>query len=323
MRLSEDPVFKKRPVNASQRLDPGSRVLLLSLKDALEALREDGAVLLGCICELPCMVAPLLRAARDNDAVMVLSPGGALAGPRALHCFFDLVRSAAEEVGTIRPVVLLPSPVDVEAGDPAAAVDQVHAIVDAGFTGLVLRIDELDPEESPKAVAVIAEPAAERELGVEILLSPGDEDEGGALAGALTVLGLEIDLVGVSGGGGVGLAALASEVEPLATSFREGCDDTELREALRNGLGAGVRMVSVRSVLTKAVRAGMSEEIREELADEEGGAPTTEALAAKVQGLSGDALDRVEARLYAEVDELLSLLRLNGSSRLLRSRLEG
>ncbi len=322
-----DPILKRRPVNVTRRLDPMSRTLFLSLRDVVTALGEDGPVLLGCICSFPQMVSPLLRASRDADAVLLLSPGGELANPRAHHLFFELVRSAAEKIGTSRPVVLLPPPVEVLSAGADTNAERVYSLLDAGYTSLTVMARGLNSPELPRSIVETAGPALDHELGLEVLVEPGEEDDAGRVAGALRLLGAETDLFGVWGGGGVGLAALSSEVEPIGCSWREGDEDDELAEALRNTIGSGARMVTVRSVFSRAVIEGLPRAARERLrgkVDEMGSTISLiPEITMELEALSPDALDRVEARLYAEAEELLSLFRLEGTSTWIRDRLAG
>ena len=165
------------------------------------------------------------------------------------------------------------------------------------------------------------------ELGLELRLAPGQEDAAGALAAALKLLGVEVDLVGVAGEEGVGLAVVASEVDPVGVSWAEGDDDADFRGGLRNAAGAGVRLVSLRSPFTRQVLAGLPPDLARAI---EAGAGTLGSVAAALQdrdddlgALGAEAVDRVEARVYAEAEELFRLLRLDGAHRILRDRLVG
>lgn len=324
--MRSDPLLRMVPGSAAARL-AGRPVRLLSLRDVLRGLEGSGAVLLSVQCELDAAVAPVLRAARDRDAVVGLGPAALSDTPRAPHAFFEALADTAEAIGHSRAVVLAAPPVRVGPDGAEAAEARVYDWVDAGYTHVPIDISGLEPEEAAPAVARAASALVERELGLEVLLEPGQEDAAGELAAGLKLLGCPPDLVGVRGGEGVGLAVVTSEIEPLGASWREGEADEDLRSGLRNALGAGVRLVSLRSPITRAVAAGLPAALPEELlasAAERGGLEAgAEALARRLAGLEGDALDRVEARVHGELIDLCGVLGLGGSHRRLEAALAG
>ena len=190
-----------------------------------------------------------------------------------------------------------------------------------------LDVSALNPARAAPTIRRAAEALLDLELGLDLRLAPGQEDAAGELAAGLKLLGVEVDLVGVAGEEGVGLAVVASEVDPVGVSWAEGDDDADFRGGLRNAVGAGVRLVSLRSPFTRQVLAGLPPELARSL---EAGAGTRGSIAAALQdrgdelaALDAEAVDRVEARVYAEAEELLRLLRLDGAHRLLRERLLG
>jgi hypothetical protein len=320
----DDPILKQRPVTAAQRLGSESRVLLLALKDVLRALDGEGPVLLVVPCDVPEIVPPLLRAARDNDAALGLMPSGPLGDARARHRFFETIREAAETVGTSRPIVLLSDVVQVRTDDPEPAAEQVHALVDAGFTGVILDASGLDPDAAPAALSRAAAPALERELGVQVLVPTGHTEEGGRLVGGLKLLGAEPDLVGVVGGDGRELAALASEVDPVGIAWFEG-EAAGFAEGLRHALGAGARLLCVHGLLSRVALASLPADLKGALSEVQLRDPAAAlaALGDRLGDLDDDARDRMEVRLYAEAEDLIGLLRLKGSGRRIRDRLSG
>lgn len=323
----DDPIQRLVPSSIASRLAGRSGVVVLSLTDVLRGLPEEGRVLLVAGCDVPQVVAPILRAARELDAVVGLRAPGGESSPRERHAFFERVASAAEETGHRRAILLTAPPVVVSnAADPSLAAEQIYGLVDAGFTHVPIDASQLDPDEAPQAIVKAAEALVDLELGVDVRLSPGQEDSAGGIAAGMKLLGCAPALVGVSGGEGVGLAVVASEVDPVGVSWAEGADVADFRSGLRNAVGAGVRLVELASPFVREARVGMPDALGarfDELAASGTAASAARALEAELEALGGDELDRLEARVHAEALEVLKLLRLNGSNRRLHEVLVG
>ncbi|MDF1566184.1 MAG: hypothetical protein P1V51_24340 [Deltaproteobacteria bacterium] len=308
-----DDLRRHVPAAAANRIGKRSRVVLLSLRQVRLALEERGTVLLTAVCEALPMVAPLLRATRSSDAVLALCPAGALAEPRDRHHFFSEVVRQAEATRCNRPLILTAPPLKLRGFEEADLVaEQIYEWVEAGFTHVPLDVSGVDLARAPAIVERAAAPLLENELGLELLVEPGQEDEVGELTAGLKLLGIEVDLVGVLGGGAVGMAVAASEVDPIAVSWWEGEEDEDFRSGLRNAVGAGARMVALRSPFTRELIEGLPPELRE------GEAPL-ELLREILEDeddprLDEAARDRLEIGLLAETEDLLRLLRLRGAA---------
>ncbi|RMG20895.1 MAG: hypothetical protein D6729_02055 [Deltaproteobacteria bacterium] len=320
----DDPFLKKRPAAAELRLGPRP-VRLLALGDVLARLEGAPAVLLTVWVDTPILVPPVLRAARDCDAVVGFAPARVAEGPRALHAFFESICGAAESLGWTRPLWIRAPTVTLERPEDAdLAAERMHTYVEAGFTAFTLRVAGLEPEAAAPAVREATEPVRERELGLEIEVDDGGEADAGRLVAALKLLGAAPDLVGVVGGEGAGLAELASEVDPVGVAWHQDPCSLVWREGLRSAVGAGARLLSLRSPLADALVAALPPPLSEEMGARLGTRPPAEVFAEygeRLSDLEGDALDRVEVRVYNETEDLLRLLKLAGTAGRLRAQL--
>lgn len=319
----ENPLRRLVPTQAARRLGDRQRLVLLSLRDMLRGLEDEGSVLLVAVVEFPFILAPMLRAVRDADAALGIEPPGAMAGPRALHEFFEGVCETAERVGCVRPLFLSAPAVTIASeADADLAGEQVFRWIDAGYTHVPLDASRLSVREAPGAIARAAVALEENETGLEVLLAPGQEETAGELAAALKLSSLSLDVVGIVGGDGAGMAVIAGEVDPVGVSWREGHEQEDFRGGLRNAVGAGAVMLSLRSPFTRAALKGLPNELVDPILDgNDDKWAAAKELTAAVDALDSEERDRMELGIYTCVDETLRMLRLNRAARRIRDHL--
>jgi hypothetical protein len=183
-----DRVLALRPSNGVTRLGTQSRVPLLNPADLVRALGPATGALLSVPVSARFALPGLLRASRDCDAPIGLRCPSPLAGRDSPAGFFEAVRVAAEELRLRRPIFLEAGPIRVPSVDDRAlarATAEAYAFVDAGFAALSLDASGLDIDDAAEAYRQVAQPAAERELSVEVA---APLEGGRASAGALTEL---------------------------------------------------------------------------------------------------------------------------------------
>src|SRR5262245_59953859 len=178
-------ILALRPTSAAHRLGD-SPFPLLNPRDLARALRESGAPLVCVPVPAVDALPGLLRAARDEDAVLGLAAPYRPGQRDAADAFFEAVRTAAAECRHRRPVFLQAGPIRLTSAEPRGLqmrAEDVYRFVDAGFSLLSVDCSTLVPEAGVLAASELVQAAAERELSVEIA-APVDES-GRASAAAL------------------------------------------------------------------------------------------------------------------------------------------
>lgn len=183
-----DRVLSLRPTNVVTRLGAHSRVPILNPRDLAAALEALGAGLVCVPVFARSAASGVLKAARDQDAVVGLGCPYPLADRDSPARFVDTVRGAAEEFRHRQPFFLQAGPFRL-ATDDVRAREQlgtaIYRYVEAGFTLITLDASRLDVDAAAAAYRELSASAAERELSIEITTlvdSEGRFDAGGTRA---------------------------------------------------------------------------------------------------------------------------------------------
>ena len=282
-----EPWMKLRPTIAHRRL--GARdVGLVSLATGAELLKSAGKPLLVFRSRFPWVPAPLLRAARDWDALIGLQVTALDEGPGGAHRCFEAVAEAAEGAGHRRPFVLLPPALGEELEERAESQAQLY--VEAGFSGLCL-----SGASGAAAAARVIAPAAERELGILVVGAAPSPELASLLSGSLAQRGGAVAAPSTSG-----LPALWQEPEGWGVS--------QLIRALP-GAGAQGEAILVGPSVEREAQRGLSGALRAQLA--QGASPREVKRALHAEGEA--ALDLVEAPLYLWAGEIIEAAGLRGT----------
>jgi len=166
-----DKVLALRPTSSVSRLGNKSRLPLLNPRDLLRAL-ESSPVSLLCV-QLPSIEAlpGILRAARDQDAVLGLACAHPFPKRNYPVNFFETVKAAAEEIEHKRPLFLQGGPVRILSLEQKAlemAAAEVFKFVDAGFPLISLDTSALPIDDYARIAAGLSRMAIERELAIEV-----------------------------------------------------------------------------------------------------------------------------------------------------------
>ncbi len=172
-----DKVLALRPANAVSRLGPDCRIPVLNPRDLLSAIGND--VGLACIPAFtPSAIDGILRASREEDAVVGIACPHPLADREGAERFVARLISVGEEVRHRKPLFLQAGPFRVTSSD-ARSVDllagEVFRFVDAGFTLISVDASTLPIDEAVTVYRALTQSAVERELALEIT-APLDED---------------------------------------------------------------------------------------------------------------------------------------------------
>lgn len=173
-----DKVLTLRPTNVVMRLGQSSRIPLLNPRDLVASFAEARAALLCVPAYSRAAIAGLLRASRDEDAVLGISCPALLPDRDTPVKFVETVRDAAEEVRHRKPLFLQAGPfrlASTEARVRDQAVGAVYKFVDAGFTLISLDASGLGLADAVAAYKELAAPALERELSIEIAAPQDDQ----------------------------------------------------------------------------------------------------------------------------------------------------
>jgi len=337
-----DPALLKRilalrPTGAAQHL--GDSVLpVLDPRDLARAL-DDAGVPLVCVPVVTAAALPgLLRAARDQDAVLGLSAPHRPGGRDVASTFFGAVRAASAECRHRRPVFLQAGPLRLTSEEPRAlraAREDIYRYVDAGFSLLSLDASALPPEAGVRVVAELVGAAEERELSVEVA-APVDRAGRASPAALETCLeGLrarqvEIRFVRVrsaqflpsTGGGDPGPNRSAlEELSEIARAFGAwlSVEIAEGASKLSTWAPGGVRKLDVGVPFAEMVLGALGPELRRSLPGRAAaaGVPVWELLAQLGEPLaeaSAAVRERVEALAYAEALDLLEASGGRGSA---------
>lgn len=298
--------WARRPSNAVSRLG-GRELLVLSMRDLLAAAARENVLLLAFTATSPAAMAGFARAARDNDAALLLSrPSGAAdeKGPEEARddtAFVEAAFKAADEIHFHGPLALLKEP--PRAGSAVPDPERVQREIDSGFTGVSLAAT--DAQADVRDAALAASSVCSMELGLEVVPMGGAQAAAelarqlrsrGASPSAVRITGLEEDA-----------PALAKELQGTALS-------SATESLAPHLLNLQVQQLVASAPFLRALRRAAPEESWGKLqawADEKGA--TLEQSAARHQRLIRDlpqpAQDKLEALcnfaaqdLYGKVD---------------------
>jgi hypothetical protein len=309
-----------------ERLDPRSHACPLSTRELLGPAGELGLVLPLVASPVAAVARAALVAAKELQSAIGLGlPPGASPEP-----WFDDVFAAADELAAGLPIFLA-GEVTV-AGEGAALVErafhQAWRLVGAGITHLAVDVAAVAPAERGRVVGEIAEAGVEHGICVEVVVplaegaprlaavldslrrrggpadlasvrcpAPADEREARLQAGALARIAQAVPGVPLMRRG----PATPELLDLLPGSPVRVCDD-----------GGLVAAGALSLVPAPAGPPGGAD------APSRGGTPLERAVA----GLTGAALERIEARAYVDALDLLERLGGRGSAAALTRALE-
>jgi hypothetical protein len=312
-------ILAYRPASVAARLAPRSLACPVSLRDLL---RGAGAIRLA----LPMVRAPVgpvargaIVAAREaGSALVLLLPAGSAPEPWVRE-----VTAAADELAGGLPIalggeVLLPGATEADA---ERALEETWRLIEAGVTHLALDVSAAPADRRGALAAELGRAAHERELGVELLAGPAGERGAppgtlGADVEAMSARGVPPDAVGVRGGEAPRAAEVRSEVRWLAEVcaalgglpvFRRGPVGPDLLRVLA---ASPIRGCEDGGAAERAVRAAVPGDL---LAGAAEGPSRSTPLERAVAALGAGAAERLEARAYVEVADLVERLGASGS----------
>jgi len=329
-------ILALRPTSAAQRLGD-STLPLLNPRDLARAL-DEAAVPLVCV-PVPALEAipGLLRAARDEDAVLGLAAPYQPEHRDAADRFFEALRAAAEECHHRRPVFLQAGPIRLTSAEPRGLqlrAEDVFRFVDAGFSLVSVDCSTLVPEAGVMVASELVQAAVERELSVEIAAPVDESGRAGAAALQACLEGFASKRVAVrfvrvrstqllaeGGGANLDLPALR-ELSDVARRFGAWLSVEEVGTSVRAlpGWGpAGARKVDMGAPFARVVLGALEPDLRASLEVRAiaTSIPTWELLAQfgdPLQEAPAGAREKVEALSYAEALELLERAGARGSA---------
>ncbi|HEY8208975.1 MAG TPA: hypothetical protein VIG99_15900 [Myxococcaceae bacterium] len=325
-------ILALRPTSAASRLGD-SPLPLLNPRDLARAL-DEAAVPLVCVPVAAVEALPgLLRAARDEDAVLGLAAPHRPGQRDAADAFFEAVRAAAEECQHRRPVFLQAGPIRLTSADPRELqlrTEDVFRSVDAGFSLLSVDASTLVPEAGVLVAAELVQAAAERELSLEIAAPVDEKGRAGpeALETCLRLFAdrkIEVRFVRVRSAQflpeAAGSQALRALVE-VAGRFGAWLSVEDLGASAREPGAwgpAGARKLDAGGPFTRVVLGALEPELRASLEARAAatGVPAWDLLAQfgdPLRDAAEGARERVEALSYAEALELLERSGARGSA---------
>ena len=333
-----DKVLALRPTNAVSRLGK-SRLPLLNPRDLVRALETEPSSLL-CVPVPALEVLPgLLRAARDQDAVLGLACAHPFPKRNTAAVFFDAVKAAADEIEHRRPIFLQAGPVRITTLEQKAlemAAAEVFKFVDAGFSLISLDTSALSQDDGVRIAAGLARLAVERELSIEIAapMEGGGRPTPDTLRQYLEALGkkgLEPRFVRLRSttilpldGGGDTEGDFAALRELQAVVLERGAtlsieDRGTPSRLLSSWTAAGVKKVDVGHPFARPVLKALSDERQAELRTKASdvGVGMAEMLGrtdAPLSGVDASAKERVEALAFGEAFSLFETFGAVGSS---------
>jgi hypothetical protein len=333
-----DKVLSLRPGNAVARLGARSRLPVLNPRDLLAVLEPDAG-----LCCIPVFaragIGGVLRAAREEDAVIGMACPHPQAGRDGPRTFVERVRAIAEEIGHRKPFFLQGGPLIVRsmnAKSMESMSGQVFRYVDAGFTLISLDASSLPVDEAAAAYQGLSQPVVERELGLE-LATPIEKGRATAesarrLLEAMAARRVPVHLLRLS--------ASSCQIEPapretwqldlkvvqdlVSVALEYGvalsvADESSAPDRVaRAWTGAGVRKVEPVEALARIARSAMDEARSSMLTEEAAsqGVDPRELLSCFDSGEAGDprASLRVEALTYSVASDLLGPIGARGSA---------
>lgn len=319
-------VLAYRPAAVAAQLAPGSRACPVSLRDLLRVAGGVGR-------PIPMVRAPVGAVARGavvaaGEAASVfalLLPPGSMPEPWVRE-----VTAAADELAGGLPFSL-GGEVLVAAAEPAdleRALGECWRLVEAGVTHLALDVAAVPPDRRGDVAAELARAARERELGVELVLPAESAAAFGqalAVVEAMAERGAPPDALGLRGGAVPGAEEARADVRRLA----EACAALGGLPVLRRGpVGPEVLRVLAASPVRGCEDGGAAERAAaaaipwELLGPEPEGPSRSTPLERAVAELSASGVERLEARAYVEVADLLERLGTGGSGVAVAAALE-
>lgn len=313
-----DQLLALRPTNAVARLGPGSRLPLLSPSQLLRAAREGAEALLTVPVASTAALPGLLRAARDEGAVIGIACPHVPGDRDRPYRFFEAVRAAGEEARHRHPFFLQAGPIRLTPGETRGAAELAFRYVDAGFSLLSLDASRLPLDRAVGACVELAAPALERELPVEVV-APNSPERVAPFLEALHRVGLAPQWVRVGREVGPGSAASQAAARlgaSLALDDR-GLSEPQLvevsarREVRKCDVGDAFGRVTLRAFPVEehpALRARA----------EAVGLPLNELLALRedrLAELAPEVRERLEALSYVLAVTLLERVGASGSAR--------
>ena len=166
-----DKVLTLRPTNVVMRLGAQSRLPLLNPRDLIASFGKKSAALLCVPAFSRAAIGGVLRASRDEDAVVGIACPHPLGERDTPSKFIEAVRDVAEEVRHRKPLFLQAGPfrlVSTDSKTREQLTAAVYKYVDAGFTLVSLDASKLSVDDAITAYRELAPAAIERELSIEI-----------------------------------------------------------------------------------------------------------------------------------------------------------
>jgi hypothetical protein len=321
-----------RPASVVERLAPRSDACPISLRDLLGPAAALGIVLPVVRAPIAGVARAALVAAKEHRSAIGLAlPHGVLPEP-----WFEAVTRAADEVAAGLPI-FLSADVIVE-GEGATQVEgalhEAWRLVDAGVTHLAVDVVAVAPPERGRVLAEVGAAAVERGIGLDCVVPLDEGPRGPARAGALfeelARRGAAPDLASVrcpepgsDGEARLQVAALARICAAAAgvPVMRRGPVTPAL---LRLLAGSPVKACDDGG---RAAANAVSVIPWEHIVSEDDETTRVSRLDRAAGELSDEGADRLEARAYVEVIELLEALGAPGSAlrmaRVLERQLEG
>lgn len=295
-----------------ERLPPRSGACPLSGKELLAAAGAAGLVLPLVRAPISGVARGALVAAKELRAVIGLSmPPGVPS-----RSWFDAVTRAADELAAGVPIFLSSEiVVEGEGGTQVErAVSEAWRLVDDGITHLAIDVGAVTPPERGRVAGDVAQAAFDRGISVEIVIPLGEGARVGPLAAALfeevARRGPPPDLAGLrcpapadpdaARAQAVSLARISQALGGIPV-MRRGPVTPRMLELLR---ASPVKACEDGG----AAAAGAVSLIPLELIEEPGAGQRESPLERAAAELSDEATDRLEARAYVEVVDLLERL---------------
>ncbi len=185
------PILSFRPANVVHRLAPRSEACPLSLRDVLAGA---GPGLLPLVrAATPGVARAALVAAKQARSAL----GLALPRSAPAENWFAAVVREADELAPRLPIFLSAEVAAIGGSDEELERSAAEAwrLVESGVTHLAVDVQAVPPERRAEAVRRLAQPALERELGLDLVLP---QEDGRPSAGAAAILLEDLFEQGVS-----------------------------------------------------------------------------------------------------------------------------
>lgn len=303
-----------RPASVVERLPPRSGACPLSLRDLLAAAATAGVVLPLVRAPISGVARGALVAAKELRAVVGLGlPPGVPSRP-----WFEAVTRAADELAAGLPIFLSGDVVvEGEGGTQVEqAVSDAWRLVDDGLTHLAIDVAAVAPEERGRVAGEVAQAALDRGLSVEVVVPLAEGARVGPLAAAIfeevARRGASADLAGLR----CPAPADADEARAQAVALARISQALAGVPVMRRGPVTPRLLELLRASPVKACEDGGAAAAKAvalvpvELVEEPDGeaARRESPLERAASELSDEAADRLEARAYVEVMDLVERL---------------